>query len=135
MAQSSVSARWVQPLGPRRSLATVHSGAETERVAVSLHIHEAGGIRAGRCAHQQLVRGVDTCDDQTLTLAESTSCHTDLAAVHAQARAPISAQACNRRDPGVALANRTTRVLMQAADLPGGFQYSTAVQGRFFESP
>jgi hypothetical protein len=70
---------------------------------------------------------------KTFSIRQSSRCDTDLA--NAQAQAHISVSACHGRGTGVALAYRTTRVLMQAANLPLGFQYSTTVAGRFLEPP
>jgi hypothetical protein len=71
--------------------------------------------------------------DKTFTIGQSSRCHTDLANAQAQARISVSAR--YGRDPGVALANGTTRVLMQAANLPVGFQHPTTLPGRFREPP
>jgi len=70
---------------------------------------------------------------KTFSIRQSSRCDTDIA--NAQAQAHISVSADHGRDPGVAPANRTTRVLMQAANLPVGFQHSTKVPGRFLEPP
>lgn len=126
---------------------------KTERVAAPFYVHEAGCIRAGRCGDKQLMRAASPGRPETfpirrrrglgirafgghersLAIRQSNSCHTDLA--NAQAHAHISVAARHGRDPGVALGNRTTRVLVQAANLPVGFQHSGTVSGRFLEPP
>src|SRR5712692_2977484 len=68
---------------------------------------------------------------QRLTIPSCGGCGTD----HAQAHAHISSAARNGCDTGVAVALGTTRILMPAANLRVGFQYSAVVSGRVLEPP